>query len=293
MNTSDAMKICNQFYGKNNPSEAEQFAYIEALEFLIAENKSPRCMMELGGYYYELKRFDLALKYYEMAAEYNYEAAFECLGYIWYYGRTGTKDYEKAFNCYSKAADLGNIVCKYKLADMYKNGYFVDKDYEKYKEIIESLYDEVRNARSLGEPLPEIYTRLARIMMEEGRNDEALELLLDAKSFLAQRISYNAFFGNLNIMKWLIDDLYKVSEFDSDNFDFYDLYHVLKNPASVEFLYKKKKHTIQSQIEDGECVINFDGKWFRTVDDFFGKSCIENDKLTAIFDDLYGFALEA
>ena len=44
----------------------------------------------------------------------------------------------------------------------------------------------------------------------------------------AQRIRHNAFFGNLNIMKWLIDDLYELIEFDEEYFDFFDLYYLLR-----------------------------------------------------------------
>ena len=54
---------------------------------------------------------------------------------VWYYGRTGTVDYEKAFRYFSMAGH--NPVAEYKLADMYHNGYFVEKDDVKYKEIIQ------------------------------------------------------------------------------------------------------------------------------------------------------------
>lgn len=92
------------------------------MDYIIRTTKDLKAMMSLGGYYYDERKFELALKYYEMAAEYKIDSAYECLGYIWYYGRTGTKDYEKAFNYYKLAKDAGNIVAAYKLADMYKNG---------------------------------------------------------------------------------------------------------------------------------------------------------------------------
>ena len=41
------------------------------MDYLIYELKNPKAILELGGYYYEQKNFDLALKYYEMAAEYK------------------------------------------------------------------------------------------------------------------------------------------------------------------------------------------------------------------------------
>ena len=139
MTIKEAHKIIDSFAHKNNYTEDEEFEYIEALDFMIRSSADPRYMMQLGGYYYGQRVFDLALKYYEMAAELDYEEANECLGYVWYYGRTGTKDYEKAFKYFTAAAKRGNTVAKYKIADMYKNGYFVEKDYEKYKKLIREL----------------------------------------------------------------------------------------------------------------------------------------------------------
>lgn len=67
MTVKEARLIEEEFYRISNPSEDQEFMYIEAMNFLIAEENNPDDMMHLGGYYYELKRFDLALKYYEMA----------------------------------------------------------------------------------------------------------------------------------------------------------------------------------------------------------------------------------
>ena len=134
MTIREANEIIRKYYEISLPDEEDDFRYTEALAFIIDSTKNPRAMMELGGWYYEKRNFDLALKYYEMAAEYKSTDAYACLGYIWYYGRTGEKDYEKAFNYYSLAAEAGNYEAAYKVADMYKNGYYVERDYEKYKE---------------------------------------------------------------------------------------------------------------------------------------------------------------
>ena len=72
MTVAEAMQIEMVFYDKQSSTEDEVFAFTEALGLLIGETKNPRYMMGLGGFYYEEKRFDLALKYYEMAAEYNF-----------------------------------------------------------------------------------------------------------------------------------------------------------------------------------------------------------------------------
>ena len=294
MTTNEARKIADEFDRNNNPTEEEIFLFTEAMDYLIKEFKSPSDMIHLGGVYYEMRQFDLALKYYEMAASMDYDCAYECLGYIWYYGRTGEKDYKKAFECFSKIAETGNLVAKYKIADMYKNGYYVEKNQEKYEEIIEELYEYLKDGDPYYEtnvfvPFPEVWTRLAKIKKDRGEPKEATELYLEAKSVLAERIKQNAFFGNLNIMMWLIDDLYDIIEFDKENFDFYDLYYLLKTPHKIRFRYEDSGYTIESVMEGDECTVNFNGKWFHDRREFFGNATIRETKLTDIYDDLFGF----
>lgn len=295
MTINEAKKIVDDFYDLASPSETDVFMFTEACDFLIQETKDPAVMMDLGGYYYEIKQFDLALKYYEMAASYDHPYADECLGYVWYYGRTGKVDYEKAFYHFSKCMERGHLVATYKIADMYKNGYFVQKDYEKYKEIIKGLYPLLAgwSGRRLNEPIPEVYTRMAKILTEEGRYDEAIDLYFSAKEFLIQRINYNPFFGNLTIMKWLEKDLYSVLEFDEEDFDLYDCYYLFRAPCKISFLYRNKKQTVEAAKEEGGMAICFNGKWFRNVDDFFAGAKIGDKLLTSIFNDLYGYEIEA
>lgn len=294
MTIKEAKQIEEEFNGNNNPTEEEIFLFTEAMNFLIEEMKNPGDMMHLGGFYYEMKRFDLALKYYEMAATMDYDPAYECLGYIWYYGRTGEKDYKKAFEYFSKVAEKGNIVAKYKIADMYKNGYYVEKNQEKYEEIIQSLYNILKEYEPSDDtnvffPYPEIWTRLAKIKKDRGELEKATELYLEAKRILEERIRLNAFFGNLNIMMWLIDDLYNIIDFDKENFDFYDLYYLLKTPHKIRFRYEDKEYLLESVMEGEECTVNFNGKWFHNRSEFFGNATIREEKLTDIYDDLFGF----
>ena len=290
MTIKEAENIVRSFDEGRKFTDEEEFMFIEAMNFLIEERKDPRDMMYLGGYYYEKKRFDLALKYYEMAASMDYDEAYECLGYIWYYGRTGERDYGKAFEYFTKMMNKGNLVATYKVADMYRNGYYVDKDMDKYKSMIEDLYKKVQDCRNVFDPVPEVYTRLARIRTDEGKEEDAVNLYLKAKDWLAQRIHFNAFFGNLNIMKWLIDDLYKLIEFDEDYFDFFDLYYLLNTPHKIKFFYEDEEMNLESVMEGDECVVCFNGKWYHSRDDFF-KDAVTKDgtKLTAIYGDLYGF----
>ena len=49
------------------------------------------------------------------------------------------------------------------------------------------------------------------------------------------------------------------------------------------------KNTVETVQEDNECTVCFDGKWFRDRDEFFKNAAVENTRLTAVYDDLYGF----
>lgn len=292
MTVIEAKKICQSYYENTNPTEEDTFLYIEALDYLIEETKDSDCMVELGGLYYEACQFDLARKYYELAAEYNNIYAISNLGYVWYYGRTGEKNYEKAFYYFDKARQMGDMIAAYKVADMYKNGYFVEKDNEKNKSIIEELYPKIKNARRLNEPLPEVFIRLAKIRTAEGNTKEALRLYDIARDFLAQRIQAHPFFGDLNIMKWMVDDIYKLRQFNAEFMDLYDLYYLLKTPQKVSFAFEESQHYVEAAKEEGTLVICYDGSWFRTIDDFFQRAELEGELLTTRYEELYDFEVE-
>ena len=306
MTVFEAKKIVYDYYEKTNSNKEDNFLFTEALSFLIEETKDPRYMTELGAYYYGKKQFDLALKYYDMASECNDIYATLDLGYIWYYGRTGEKNYEKAFHYYSKAKEMSEdsksspkadafdrrvngLIASYKIADMYKNGYYVEQDYKKYREIIEDLYPKVEGANNLGEPLPEIFTRLAKIRAEDGEKEEAIYLYERARDFLEQRIRYNAFFGDLTIMKWLIKDYYDLVPFDKDYILLYDLYYALKEPCKVKFIFEGEEHEVESLIEDGVLVVRFDDNWYRSIYDFFAKATVNDTLLTTRYQELIDF----
>ena len=176
MTLKEAMAIIDKYEFKSVLTGDEEFLLLEALDFMIETTKDTQWMVRLGGYHYDKRNFDLALKYYEMADELGDKWAAEGLGYIWYYGRTGETDYEKAFKYYQKAMENGNLRSMVKVADMYKNGYGVEKNEDSYVELIEEAYGYVEGAQFLHEPLPEVCTRLAKIRVEQGKISEAVWL---------------------------------------------------------------------------------------------------------------------
>ena len=273
-------QILDDYYDLTQPTYKDDIQLINALEYLIKETNNPEYMVELGGWYYGQKQFDLAEEYYLMAAKLDYNNAYECLGYIYYYGRVGQPDYEKAFHYYKLASDQGNLVAAYKLADMYKNGYYVQKDYPKYVQIIKDLYPKIQGATNTFDPVPEIYSRLAKIYVEEGNEDQAIQLLLIAKEFQSQRLIYSQFFGDLTIMKYIVNDLYSLIQFDPDYMDLFDLYYALQKPCKVAIEILGEDHIIEAKYEDGLFFICMDNKNYEDVDQFFLKAKINGEPIS-------------
>lgn len=275
-----AQQILDDYYDLTQPTYEDDIQLINALEYLIKETNNPEYMLELGGWYYGQKQFDLAEEYYLMAAKLDYNNAYECLGYIYYYGRVGQPDYEKAFHYYKLASDQGNLVAAYKLADMYKNGYYVQKDYPKYVQMIKDLYPKIQGATNTFDPVPEIYSRLAKIYVEEGNEDQAIQLLLIAKEFQSQRLIYSHFFGDLTIMKYIVNDLYSLIQFDPDYMDLFDLYYALQKPCKVAIEILGEDHIIEAKYEDGLFFICMDDKNYEDVDQFFLKAKINGEPIS-------------
>lgn len=289
MTIAEARRIINEYEYKSVLTDDEEFLMLEAFEFMIEATKETEWMVRLGGYYYEKRNFDLALKYYEMADELGDKWAAEGLGYIWYYGRTGVKDYDKAFRYYHKAMENDNLQSLVKVADMYKNGYGVERNYDMYVELVETAYDYVKDVQFLGAPVPEVFTRLAKIRTEQGNTDEAIDLYVRAKDYLIRRISVNPFFGNLNIMQWLEEDLYGLIDFDRADFDLYDLFVLMREPAKVSFMYEGAEFEVEAVREESGVSIRFGDNWYRDIAEFFAKATIAGERIPVLYRRLYNF----
>lgn len=99
---------------------------------------NPLACLNLGAIYNEgilVKRdYDKSARLYRIAADSDDDPGISAmaitnLGYYYYYDYAGKQDYQKAFNCFLQGAlRYGNANAYYKLGDMYRYGYFVDKD---------------------------------------------------------------------------------------------------------------------------------------------------------------------
>lgn len=129
------------------PTVAELLIEINLEEI---EKENFYSMTDLGSLYYTGRcgeqNYEKAVKYYTMAAKYGEQQAIENLGYCYYYGRTGEKDYEKAYHYFIKGALANRINSLYKIADMYKNGFYVEKDESQAFSIYARCYQMVKES---------------------------------------------------------------------------------------------------------------------------------------------------
>ncbi|MCR4781198.1 MAG: sel1 repeat family protein [Lachnospiraceae bacterium] len=98
------------------------------------EENMPEAMCDLGSLYYNGRLgkvdYEKAFNLYKKASELGNKQATENLAYCYYYGRSVDVDYEKAYKLFAKGALEGNLRCMYKMADFYRYGYYVEMDCE-------------------------------------------------------------------------------------------------------------------------------------------------------------------
>ena len=169
------------------------------------------------------------------------------MGYIAYYGRcNGEPDYEEAFRCFSRAAWRGVIEAKYKIADMYKNGYFVEKDDSVHRKIIRDVYretvPEAANGHFTGE-FADAALRMASISFDDGDTYEAARYCLLAEFALKRRMEQADFFGDkvvANRVRDLKEKIYSNEDYwtSEEKGVFVDLEDILSQADSVRPLFE-------------------------------------------------------
>ena len=140
------------------------------------------------------------------------------LGYIYYYGRLhdGQPDYEKAFAYFTRAAAAGLYEARYKLADMYKNGYFVPKDWTTAYDMTWAVYLETKEEFMQGDdmvPFADAALRMGVFMLEDEQIDAAQAYLLEADFAIRRRMMRGDFFGDTKVFS-RIQSLLKEAHYD-------------------------------------------------------------------------------
>lgn len=278
----NAKEIVDKYYQKKNPTKDDDYLFVEALNYILDQTGDPEYATELGGYYYGKKKFDLALKYYSIGAEGNNKYALNGLGYIYYYGRCGVVDYNLAFKYYEKASSLGVDEATMKLADMYRKGLGTKIDNSKANEILEMLYERLKDSDLVYSKYPEVVIRLSTEWINDNDFSKAIPELFRAKDFIKTRLVYNDFFGEFTNMEIIIDKIYQCIDFDKLDMDIYDIYYYFKNVGRVRFKYLNKEYCINSELDGNSVSIEFQSKWYHDVREFLMNAKIDGKRITSI-----------
>ena len=243
---SEFLNEMHTFYGKENPTEEDQFRFEEAMTYLSQETPeegySVAFVYNLAVHYMEIKEFDLAKKYLEKGAEAGDWTCKKGLGIIWYYGLCGEQNFEKAYR-YFENRRFGRSA--YLLADMYHYGYYVEQNVDKCRKILEEQFEKVSRERYAGMFLrtkyPEVALRLVRLNLEEGKGSLfELDSIYSARKILAIRQKQHASWLNLKEMRSVLE-IQAIMQGDEYWFkDIYDLMIFDFSDAVLNFTYNNK-----------------------------------------------------
>ena len=102
-----------------------------------------------------------------------------------------------------------------------------------------------------------------------------------------ERLALEAFWGHIEVMGRIIRFLYRLTPFDINRADFYDLFYLLQKPGKYSIKRNRKKLHIEVIEEDGTPAIGYNGKWYRSYEEFCQKAEVDGKKFTKIYDELY------
>lgn len=169
---TDAYEIASTMINLDQPDDFPSFLidFITELYESAIGCGNAHAMNDLGAQYYDGHRgfeqsFEKAMMYYHLAAQLGNQQAQENLGYCYYYGRDGKRDYEKAFHYFALGAFNGQLISLYKIGDMYLHGYYVDKnETEAFRIFVRCLQTMTEEAE--GRVAGPLFLRLGKMYLE-------------------------------------------------------------------------------------------------------------------------------
>lgn len=148
---------------------------------------------------------------------YSFGYAADTLGYIHYYGRIdGKPDYEKAFFYFTIASAYNITEARYKLADMFLNGYYVAPNPPMAYQTYIKLYNETRYYFEDGDygcDFADCALRMERVLsLIPAQRVHMYKVLLEAAYAIDKRIRYNKEIGDDTVSATIREKLAKTKE---------------------------------------------------------------------------------
>lgn len=128
------------------------------------------------------------------------DIAANSLGYIYYSDRLGKPDCEKAFRCFSYAAERGVTEAIYKLSDMYRKGDGTPQDKDKAWELLRKLWERTNKRNLSGGKYADIALRMGYCWRDgvgvSPDPGKALDFFMKAKKAITARLERHPGFGD-------------------------------------------------------------------------------------------------
>lgn len=326
MNEKQAREIIHDYqrYGEFGPSDSD---FRKACLYLVDEKQDMDAAVELGKHYYMLNKNRLALKYLNLALEHDNAAANACLGFLWYTGAPGERDYEKAYEYFAESMRLMTgrninnesfwkddirvslksqkeyddyIQCAFVLATMYRNGNGVEQSFEKFAYLCRQLHwilTESNYFRPVKSYLPMVDFDLADIALHDQKNPdsekEALKYLREAKSETHREIINRPSESAFDFMKSIVFNIWDIQPVTPENMDLYDLYVVMQEPCTVRFLYGRTKVLLKAKrTDEGDVVVCRGNDVYLSVDLWIESGRLGNDPVPLANSKCKNFTIE-
>ena len=282
MERNEAERIINEFYEILSPTKEQIYKYTEALKCL-SEKKDLFAMREYGDAMAYYGNYELAKKYYSMVIELSRDTknslsessfAHVALGDLYKNNYICRNRYELAYQHYLTASSYGNDLAKERLADMYKNGLYVKKDYKRYVEIITELYDK---SSSCGLYDLAICQKMAEIKYNQKDYEGCKEIV--KKFELGSGFSAINMFSIRSDIKSIIGIhklQYKLGMINETDFDIFSISSLVERYNQFSFKYHNKKHIIKFNKINNTNVYEFMGEKYKTLTDFILKAKIQD-----------------
>ena len=148
---------------------------------------------------------------------FSFGYAADTLGYIHYYGRIdGKPDYEKAFFYFTVASAYNITEARYKLADMFLNGYYVAPNPPMAYQTYIKLYNETRYYFEDGDygcDFADCALRMEKVLsLIPIQRVHKYKVLLEAKYAIEKRIKYNKEIGDDTVAASIKEKLAQAKE---------------------------------------------------------------------------------
>ena len=291
MTVEVARKKVDSFYDELSPSDEQIKEHLSNLEFLASKNDIS-AMRECGSAMVYYKKYDLAKKYYDMVIELDKDSknalsestfAHVELGDLYKNNHISDNNYSLAFNHYVVAATYENELAKERIADMYKDGLHVSRDYNKYVEMITNLYN-----ASLEEDKLDL--SLCQKMAEIKYSQKDYKACADIVHHFVVGSGFSISDDIESIIK--IHKLkYKLGLISEKEFDIFSIDALINKYSEFSFKYRNKRYVIKHLKQGRRGLYEFMGNKYKTLIDFIIKAKIQDRTILEAMENFTNYKL--